>query len=82
MYFEIWFIYSFLILTFYTNKFDGKHLFCVGEGGGDHTSDFLRKFDPLRIGEGAFLFVDVFDIQHFTHELYHRLRFVKGSGRY
>lgn len=62
MYFEIWFVYLFLILIFYINKFDGKYLFCVGEGGGDYIFDFFCKFDFLRIGEGAFLFVDVFDI--------------------
>lgn len=62
MYFEIWFVCLFLVLILYIKNFDGRYLFCVGEGGGDYIFDFFRKFDFLRIGEGAFLFVDVFDI--------------------
>lgn len=44
------------------------------------TFDFFGEFDSVRIGEGARLFVDVVDVQNFTHELNDWLCFVKGRG--
>ena len=45
------------------------------------TFDFFGEFNPLRVCEGFTLLVDIPYVQHFTHELYHWLRFVERSRR-
>jgi hypothetical protein len=45
------------------------------------TLDFLGEFDSLGVCQRFSLFIDIPDIQHLTHELNHRLRFVESRGR-
>lgn len=45
------------------------------------TLDLFCKLNPLGICQGSFLFMHVFDVQHFTHELYYRLSLVESCCR-
>lgn len=44
------------------------------------TFDLFGKLDPVGVGEGARLLVNVVDVQDFTHELDHRLGLIKRCG--
>jgi len=44
------------------------------------TFDFFGEFDPVRVCEGAWLLVDVVNVQHFAHELDDWLSLVEGGG--
>ena len=47
-----------------------------------NTFDFLGELDALGVCEGSTLVLYVPDVQHFTHKLYDRLRFVERCGRH
>lgn len=42
------------------------------------TSDLLGEFDALGVSQRFGLFVNILDIQHLAHELYHRLSTVES----
>lgn len=44
------------------------------------TFDLFGKLDPVGVGEGARLLVNVVNVQDFAHELDHRLGLIKRCG--
>lgn len=46
------------------------------------TSDLFGEFDPVGVRQGAWLLINVMDVQNLTHELDHRLGFVERRGRH
>lgn len=46
------------------------------------TFYFFSETNPLWVCESLWLFIDVANVQNFTHELNYRLSFVEGRGRH
>lgn len=48
--------------------------------GDTHTFDLFGELDPVGVGQGAGLFVNVVDVQDLTHELDHWLGFIESCS--
>lgn len=46
------------------------------------TFDFFGEFNPVGVGQGSWLLINVVDVQNLTHKLDYRLGFVKRSCRH